>query len=76
MFLNESLRYYKSQWVFKNPLSIFYDDTVACSLKVLGVISLYLPMTKEYYPAVDNFLWHLGERFGLQNLINSTLKYK
>ena len=61
MFLNESPRYYKSQWVFKNPLSIFYNDTVAYSVKALAGTQLYLPMPEAYYPAVDNFLWHLEE---------------
>lgn len=33
------------------------------SLNVLAGKKLYLPMEKEYYPRVENFLWHLGERF-------------
>ncbi len=39
------------------------DDAVAYSLKALAGTQLYLPMPEAYYPAVDNFLWHLGERF-------------
>lgn len=39
------------------------DDAVMYSLKALAGAQLYLPMPEAQYPKVDNFLWHLGERF-------------
>ena len=39
------------------------DATVSYSLKALAGIKLYLPMPETHFPKVENFLWHLRERF-------------
>lgn len=39
------------------------DATVSYSLKALAGTKLYLPMPETHFPKVENFLWHLGERF-------------
>jgi putative restriction endonuclease len=39
------------------------DDSTAYNLKTLKGTPLYLPMPKACFPLVENFVWHLGERF-------------
>ena len=39
------------------------DATVSYSLKALAGTKLYLPMPETHFPKVENFLWHLGEKF-------------
>ena len=39
------------------------EETLSYSLKALAGTPLYLPMPETHFPKVENFLWHLGERF-------------
>lgn len=39
------------------------ETTLSYSLKALEGTKLYLPMPEVHFPKVENFLWHLGERF-------------
>jgi predicted restriction endonuclease len=39
------------------------ETTLSYSLKALEGTKLYLPMPEVHFPRVENFLWHLGERF-------------
>lgn len=39
------------------------EEALSYSLKALAGTQLYLPMPEKHYPKVENFLWHLGERF-------------
>ncbi len=39
------------------------EETETYSLNALAGTPLYLPMSPSLFPAIGNFLWHLGERF-------------
>jgi putative restriction endonuclease len=39
------------------------DEAIAYSLNKLKGVKLHLPIAKTHHPAIDNFIWHLDNRF-------------